>query len=580
MARIFVAHQEQGTASPFGGVADAIKEQRLMAEEQRRYEQNVQQEAARLGLQAKQLEYQKERDRIGDRFKRREFKLREEELQVNRELAQRRVAVAEGGLGLQKEQFELTKSEAARLADLEERKMALSEAEQAELSELRQKQQEMAERKEAREAKESEATIEMTGAKTKVYEAQASALEDEKADAAADREVQMLTAAQGVSSHFSKIGTIPVDQLPTGAEYISNRRKEYEQVLADMSQPGVTDKQLKSYGTRLDLMMAEDDVLIEKSQAEWTLTQYTTARQKLVDELTGSEEEYGLPVGAVEKAYNASTSDPKEMAKDIERLRELKALGQAQQALAAEFLQISSGGLTGPNASAITAAWNDKQAWMDQDGAAKDAWEAYQSIDSSMEQRVEAGRYLLARTHLEADPQLRSVRNAMVTTRQELEANKRSYQASLDMLSAVSQQHLPPMDQSLAALAALESPEAAAELGIQISPEAAELAGELNNILGAATGTVSDQAKAGMMGKQSLYSSLALASEQLGGLAPETAAELFGVLTELRPGGRYEAAGPKIVEQLEAALAEQAQAQKESDPRERARTNKYKGFDI
>ena len=580
MARIFVAHQEQGTASPFGGVADAIKEQRLMAEEQRRYEQNVQQEAARLGLQAKQLEYQKERDRIGDRFKRREFKLREEELQVNRDLAQRRVAVAEGGLGLQKEQFEFTQDEAKRLADLEERKMTLSEAEQAELSELRQKQQEMAERKEARETKESEATVKMMEQRGGLYEAQAGALEDEKADAAAAREVKVLAAAESVQSHFNKIGTIPVDQLPTGAEYISNRQKEYDQVLADMSQPDVADDEVKGHLARLDIMMAEDDVLIEKSQAEWTLTQYTTARQKLVDELTGSEEEYGLPVGAVEKAYNASTNDPKEMAKDIERLRELKALGQAQQALAAEFLQISSGGLTGPNASAITATWNDREKWLKEDEAAQDAWKAYQSIESSMEQRVEAGRFLLARTHLEADPQLQSVRNAMVTTRQELEANKRSYQASLEMLGAVSQQHLPPMDQSLAALAALESTEAAAELGIQISPEAAELAGELNNILGAATGTVSDQAKAGMMGKQSLYSSLALASEQLGGLAPETAAELFGVLTELRPGGRYEAAGPKIVEQLEAALAEQAQAQEESKPRERARTNPYKGFNL
>ena len=560
MARIFVAHQEQGAQSPFGGLADAVKEQRLMAEEQRRYEQQVQVESAKLGMQAKALDYQKQRDKVADRFKREDQLLRREEIQVNRQLAERRVGVAEGELGLRREQLELTKQEQARLADLEERKMSLNEAESKELSELRQRQTDLAERKEAREAKESEAQMGYMTSRARLYDAQAGALTDEQAADKAERDALAMSGAQAVESHFAKIGTIPVDQLPAGAQYIAERKEKYDEVLTKIQQAG-TAKEIASHLKRLDLLMSEDDVMIEKSQADWTLGQLTNGRQKLVEELLESEAEYGIPAGAIEKAYDASSSDPKQLRQDIERLRELKSLGEELQAIDSEVLQIKSGGLTGPNASAITAKWKTMESWSQGEDAMQDAIEAWKSVESSMEQRVEAGRYLLARTHLEADPTLHSARNALVTSRQELNANKQRYQQSLDMLSAVSQQHLPPMDQSLGALAVLESPEAAAELGLTISPEAAQLAGELNDILGAQSGSVSDQAQAGMMGKQSLYSSLALAAEQMGGLAPETAAELFGVLTELRPGGRYEEAGPKILQlledQVEAAAAEE-----------------------
>ena len=510
MARIFVAHQEQGAQSPFGGLADAVKEQRLMAEEQRRYEQQVQVEAAKLGLQAKTLDYQKQRDKVADRFKREDQLLRREEVEVNRQLSERRVGLAE--------------------------------------------------KQEEREAKESEAQITYMGSRAKLYEAQAGSLTDEQAADKAQRDALAMSGAQAVESHFAKIGTIPVDQLPAGAQYIAERQKKYDEVLTAIQQAG-TSKEISAHLKRLDLLMAEDDVMIEKSQADWTLGQLTDGRQKLVEELLESEAEYGIPAGAIEKAYDASSSDPQQLRKDIERLRELKSLGEELQAIDSEVLQIKSGGLTGPNASAITAKWKTMESWSQGEDAMQDAIAAWKSVESSMEQRVEAGRYLLARTHLEADPTLHSARNALVTSRQELNANKQRYQQSLDMLSAVSQQHLPPMDQSLGALAVLESPEAAAELGLTISPEAARLAGELNDILGAQSGSVSDQAQAGMMGKQSLYSSLALAAEQMGGLAPETAAELFGVLTELRPGGKYEEAGPKILQlledQVEAAAAEE-----------------------
>ena len=560
MARIFVAHQEQGAQSPFGGLADAVKEQRLMAEEQRRYEQQVQVEAAKLGLQAKALDYQKQRDKVADRFKREDQLLRREEVQVNKQLSERRLGLQEGELGLRREQLELTKEEQERIADLEERKFSLSKDEQEELSELRQRQADLADRKEARETEESEAQREYTRSRGKLYEAQAAALGDEQAADQAEREALALSGAQAVESHFAKIGTIPVDQLPAGAQYIAERQKKYDELLTKIQNSG-TSKEIKGHLTSLDLLMAEDDAMIEKSQAEWTLGQLTNGRQKLIEELLESEAEFGIPAGAIEKAYDSSSSDPGQLRKDIERLRELKALGEELQAIDSEVLQIKSGGLTGPNANAITAKWKDMANWAQGEDAMEDAIKAYQSVESTMEQRVEAGRYLLARTHLEADPTLHSARNALVTSRQELNANKQRYQQSLDMLSAVSQQHLPPMDQSLGALAVLESPEAAAELGLTISPEAARLAGELNDILGAQSGSVSDQAQAGMMGKQSLYSSLALASEQMGGLAPETAAELFGVLTELRPGGKYEEAGPKILQlledQVEAAAAEE-----------------------
>ena len=76
MARIFVAHQQEGTPSPLAGVADAIKEQRLMQEEQRRYEQQVVQEDRKVALAGEQLRYQRQRDRIEDKFRRQELRIR------------------------------------------------------------------------------------------------------------------------------------------------------------------------------------------------------------------------------------------------------------------------------------------------------------------------------------------------------------------------------------------------------------------------------------------------------------------------------------------------------------------------
>ena len=76
MARIFVAHQQEGTPSPLAGVADAIKEQRLMQEEQRRYEQQVVQEDRKVALAGEQLRYQRQRDRIEDKFRRQELGIR------------------------------------------------------------------------------------------------------------------------------------------------------------------------------------------------------------------------------------------------------------------------------------------------------------------------------------------------------------------------------------------------------------------------------------------------------------------------------------------------------------------------
>lgn len=70
MARIFVAHQQEGAQSPLAGVADAIKEQRLMQEEQRRYEADV-------VFQQKKLAHQQERERAQDRMARQELAMRQ-----------------------------------------------------------------------------------------------------------------------------------------------------------------------------------------------------------------------------------------------------------------------------------------------------------------------------------------------------------------------------------------------------------------------------------------------------------------------------------------------------------------------
>jgi len=70
MARIFVAHQQEGAQSPIAGLADAVKEQRMMQEEQRRYEQEV-------VFEQKKLAHQQERERAQDRMAKRELAMRE-----------------------------------------------------------------------------------------------------------------------------------------------------------------------------------------------------------------------------------------------------------------------------------------------------------------------------------------------------------------------------------------------------------------------------------------------------------------------------------------------------------------------
>jgi len=70
MARIFVAHQQEGAQSPLAGLADAVKEQRMMQEEQRRYEQEV-------VFERKKLAHQQERERAQDRMAKRELAMRE-----------------------------------------------------------------------------------------------------------------------------------------------------------------------------------------------------------------------------------------------------------------------------------------------------------------------------------------------------------------------------------------------------------------------------------------------------------------------------------------------------------------------
>ena len=66
MARIFVAHTEQGAPNILGGAADAIQQQRMLEQEQ-------QQAAREQALADREFEYQRQRDKIADKFKREEW---------------------------------------------------------------------------------------------------------------------------------------------------------------------------------------------------------------------------------------------------------------------------------------------------------------------------------------------------------------------------------------------------------------------------------------------------------------------------------------------------------------------------
>lgn len=69
MARIFVAHTEQGAPNILGGAAEAIQQQRMLEQEQ-------QQAARQQALAEREFEYQRQRDKISDKFKREELALK------------------------------------------------------------------------------------------------------------------------------------------------------------------------------------------------------------------------------------------------------------------------------------------------------------------------------------------------------------------------------------------------------------------------------------------------------------------------------------------------------------------------
>ena len=114
MARIFVAHQEQGPQSPLAGLADAVKEQRMMQEEQRRYDQQVVQEQQKLAIADKQMRYQRQRDRIEDRFRSQEIQVRRAGVEASAEAARLRAGGARLAAVLDTDKLDATKFGAAK----------------------------------------------------------------------------------------------------------------------------------------------------------------------------------------------------------------------------------------------------------------------------------------------------------------------------------------------------------------------------------------------------------------------------------------------------------------------------------
>ena len=160
MARIFVAHQEQGPQSPLAGLADAVKEQRLMAEEQRRYEQQTEQEARKLELAGEQMRYERQRNLIEDTFRSRELDLKAKSVEAEQALA--------------------------------ERKLTMQEKE--------------------------------SGAKIQYYGAQTAEAEAEALDEAAMLSTMRETSALQVQGHFKRIGSLPIDQSADEATIQERKR--------------------------------------------------------------------------------------------------------------------------------------------------------------------------------------------------------------------------------------------------------------------------------------------------------------------------------------------------------------------
>ena len=114
MARIFVAHQQEGAQSPLAGLADAVKEQRMMQEEQRRYDQQVVQEQQKLALADKQMRYQRQRDQIEDRFRSQEIQVRRAGVEASAEVARLRAGGSRLAAALDTEKLDATKFGAAK----------------------------------------------------------------------------------------------------------------------------------------------------------------------------------------------------------------------------------------------------------------------------------------------------------------------------------------------------------------------------------------------------------------------------------------------------------------------------------
>jgi hypothetical protein len=114
MARIFVAHQQEGAQSPLAGLADAVKEQRMMQEEQRRYDQQVVQEQQKLAIADKQMRYQRQRDQIEDRFRSQEIQVRRAGVEASAEAARLRAGGSRLSAVLDTDKLDATKFGAAK----------------------------------------------------------------------------------------------------------------------------------------------------------------------------------------------------------------------------------------------------------------------------------------------------------------------------------------------------------------------------------------------------------------------------------------------------------------------------------
>jgi hypothetical protein len=486
MARIFVAHQEQGAQSPLAGLADAVKEQRMMQEEQRRYDQQVVQEQQKLAIADKQMRYQRQRDQIEDRFRSQEIQIRRADVEGRAEAARLRAGSYKSAL----EQQAAEEAEAAELEAAELERMQFGAASQVqdrfrEWSEIPVDQRMPQDYIDSRQAEYEEVLSQLAGAPNR-----------------GSAKVSAETLGAMLSEDDERLKEHKANRT---LQRLTNRRDQLQEELLDP-------ETLAIYG------IDQEDIL---SRVQGTLDQKELEKQ--IDALEDL------------KSYGEESARLNERLDSIRSGKDTSELGKAMQgnlSRVREDIRAYEEEVRGAGADAAEwgeGAWiKNYPDWLGKDGNLK----RMTNPDTPIKERNKLMRDWLGIIRLESDPDpdLRSVRDAQIKATRERDMARADLAETSTLLGAVTQATLPGVDTIKRNLGVIEG-------SYELRPEVRDLARELLYVM-----MTDDEMAEGVAGKDSLTSALEqIKANRPTPISPEDAREVFALVQSMGDNGQLTA---------------------------------------